>query len=104
MFKARKKAWRELKATLVKARRAGMSSVADPGLPAAPSRVAAQAGPAPTLEEIVAEQEREWLFDIIRELVKWENSNNEGVLQAARAEILRSCHGKPSPVYDPNGT
>ncbi len=46
-------------------------------------------------------EERERLFKIIRELVKWENSNNERVLKAARAEILRSCDGKPPPVYDP---
>jgi putative DNA methylase len=87
-FKARIKAWQERKATFEKAHGAGMTSVPDPG-------------PEPTVEEIVVEQERERLFAIIRDLVKWENSNNESVLQAARAEILRSCHGKPPPVYDP---
>src|SRR3970282_1153124 len=45
--------------------------------------------------------ERERLFKIIRELVKWENSNNERVLQAARAEIVKSCDGNHPPVYDP---
>jgi len=34
--------------------------------------------------------ERERLFGIIRELVKWENTNNEVVLEAARAEIRKS--------------
>jgi putative DNA methylase len=34
--------------------------------------------------------ERERLFTIIEELVKWENTNNEEVLSRARAEILRS--------------
>lgn len=34
--------------------------------------------------------ERERLFGIIRELVKWENTNNETVLAAARAEIRKS--------------
>src|SRR6187401_2620384 len=34
------------------------------------------------------EAERQRLFGIIEQLVKWENSNNETVLQAARAEIL----------------
>ena len=34
--------------------------------------------------------ERERLFAIIRELVKWENTNNEDVLNAARAEIKKS--------------
>jgi putative DNA methylase len=36
--------------------------------------------------------ERERLFDIIRELVKWENTNNEHVLEKARAEIRKSWH------------
>ena len=51
--------------------------------------------------EEAQEAERQRLFRIIEELVKWENSNNERVLQAARNEILRSCDGKPPPVYDP---
>lgn len=37
-----------------------------------------------------AQVERERLFDIIRELVKWENTNNEKVLQRAREEIWKS--------------
>jgi putative DNA methylase len=37
-----------------------------------------------------AAKERERLFDIIKELVKWENTNNEEVLDKARAEIRRS--------------
>ncbi|MBS0558268.1 MAG: DUF1156 domain-containing protein [Proteobacteria bacterium] len=37
-----------------------------------------------------AARERERLFGIIRELVKWENTNNETVLEAARAEIRNS--------------
>lgn len=37
-----------------------------------------------------ATRERERLFDIIRDLVKWENTNNEEVLERARAEIRRS--------------
>ena len=37
-----------------------------------------------------AAKERERLFDTIRELVKWENTNNEEVLERARAEIRRS--------------
>ncbi len=39
-------------------------------------------------EEVVKERER--LFDLIRELVKWENTNNEEVLNQARAEIKKS--------------
>ncbi len=37
-----------------------------------------------------AARERERLFKIIRELVKWENTNNEDVLDAAREEIRKS--------------
>lgn len=57
--------------------------------------------PKPTLEEVVAELERKRLFAIIEELVKWENSTNEEVLERARAEIRRSCGGELPPVYDP---
>src|SRR5713101_4029923 len=51
--------------------------------------------------EEAQERERQRLFRIIEELVKWENSNNERVLEAARAEIRRSCNGNPPPVLDP---
>ncbi len=37
-----------------------------------------------------AQREREKLFAIIRDLVKWENTNNEEVLERARAEIRKS--------------
>jgi putative DNA methylase len=47
------------------------------------------------------EAERQHLFRIIEELVRWENTTNETVLDAARAEIMRSCDGNPPPVYDP---
>jgi putative DNA methylase len=87
-LKARKKAWAGLKATFDKASSAGMKSVADPGA-------------LPEIEEIIEEQERERLFNIIRELVKWENSNNDRVMTLARAEILRSTDGNPPPVCDP---
>ena len=50
----------------------------------------------PTEEE--QQRERDRLFRIIEELVKWENSNNERVLSAARAEIMRSTGGNPPPV------
>jgi putative DNA methylase len=51
--------------------------------------------------EEAQEAERERLFEIIRHLVKWENSNNEHVLNAARAEILKSTNNNPPPVLDP---
>ena len=51
--------------------------------------------------EQAQEKERERLFRLIEELVKWENSNNENVLQQARAEILKSTGGNLPPVLDP---
>ncbi|MBW2310286.1 MAG: DUF1156 domain-containing protein [Deltaproteobacteria bacterium] len=46
-------------------------------------------------------RERERLFKIIEELVKWENINNERILEAARTEILKSTDGNPPSVLDP---
>src|SRR5712672_146554 len=40
------------------------------------------------------ENERRRLFGIIEELVKWENTSNEKVLEAARVEIRRSTGGR----------
>ncbi len=42
------------------------------------------------LEACVADQERERLFRLIEELVKWENTTNETVIQQARDEIWAS--------------
>lgn len=53
----------------------------------------------PTEESVEAERKR--LFNIIEELVKWENSTNEEVLERARREIRNSCDGELPPVYDP---
>jgi len=47
-------------------------------------------GPESTLEGVAAELERERLFRIIEDLVLWENTTNEEVLQAARDEIWAS--------------
>jgi len=47
-------------------------------------------GEAPTLAGCAADLEHERLSGIIRELVKWENTTNETVLQAARDEIWQS--------------
>ena len=57
--------------------------------------------PKPTLEDCAADVERKRLFKIIEDLVKWENSTNEEILERARAEIRRSCNGELPPVYDP---
>jgi len=53
----------------------------------------------PTEKEQNAERER--LFGILSELVKWENSNNQDILTAAKAEILKSTGGNPPPLLDP---
>lgn len=53
----------------------------------------------PTVEEQAAERER--LFGILRELVVWENSNNDRVLNAAKAEIKRSMGDELPPLLDP---
>ncbi len=47
-------------------------------------------GPKPTLEDCAADIERKRLFAIIEDLVKWENTTNEHVLEKARAEIWQS--------------
>lgn len=57
--------------------------------------------PKPSLEDCAADVERKRLFKIIEDLVKWENSTNEEILERARAEIRRSCNGELPPVYDP---
>jgi putative DNA methylase len=57
-----------------------------------------------------AEEEREKLFEILRELVQWENTNNEDVLSRAREEIMKSwketCalnrdHPQAKELFDP---
>ena len=53
----------------------------------------------PTAEEQAAERER--LFNILRELVAWENSNDERVLDAAKAEIRKSMGDELPPLLDP---
>ena len=46
-------------------------------------------------------RERKRLFELIEELVKWENINDERILGQARKEILKSTDGNPPPVLDP---
>lgn len=45
--------------------------------------------------------ERERLFGIIEELIKWDNSTNERVLGMARAEIRKATEGTPPSILDP---
>jgi putative DNA methylase len=53
----------------------------------------------PTEETQKAERER--LFRLIEDLVKWENIHNPDLLKAADAEIRLCCGDDPPPVYDP---
>ncbi|ODS52399.1 MAG: hypothetical protein ABS36_17610 [Acidobacteria bacterium SCN 69-37] len=76
VLRARLKVWEEAVATAEKAAGAHLSAPAP--------------GPEPTIEEVAAELERERLFGIIRDLVLWENTTNEEVLDRARAEIWQS--------------
>lgn len=46
-------------------------------------------------------KERQRLFKILEDLVVWENSNNEDILNAAKAEILRSTNNNPPALLDP---
>lgn len=51
--------------------------------------------------EETQDAERQRLFAIIEDLVRWENVTNEEVLEAARAEIRACYDGHPPPVLDP---
>lgn len=51
--------------------------------------------------EELQDAERQRLFKILEDLVIWENSTNEKVLDAAKAEILKSTDGNPPPLLDP---
>lgn len=51
--------------------------------------------------EEAQQQERERLFGILTRLVKWENSNDKGILAEAKAEIMKSTNGNPPALLDP---
>lgn len=53
----------------------------------------------PTEEE--QNRERQRLFKILEDLVVWENSNNKDILDAAKAEILKSTNNDPPALLDP---
>lgn len=76
-FAKRKSAWETWKSRYEEAQDKGDHSYPDPG-------------PEPTLQDCIADIERERLFRIIEELVQWENTTNETVLQQARDEIWQS--------------
>ena len=46
-------------------------------------------------------KERQRLFKILEDLVVWEKSNNEDVLNAAKEEILKSTDNNPPALLDP---
>ena len=76
LLQKRRKAWEKARQTAILAE-ANNISAPDPGVE-------------PALDRVLAELERERLFKIIEELVKWENTTNEEVLQQARDEIWQS--------------
>src|SRR5687767_6295631 len=76
ILKARLKLWENAMTLARKAKRSGLP-VPEPG-------------PAPTLDAMLAHQERQRLFRILEDLVLWENTTNETVLKAARDEIWNS--------------
>jgi putative DNA methylase len=78
-YREQMKAWTGRKAVFDKARAVGMFGASNP-----------DPGHEPRLEDIAADIERQRLFRLIEELVKWENTTNESVLQQARNEITRS--------------
>lgn len=75
-LKASHKVWQEVKKDFDLAAAAGIAAPAP--------------GPEPELNEILAGQAREELFEIIEDLVKWENTTNEKVLAKANAQIWQS--------------
>jgi putative DNA methylase len=75
-LRERGKLWEEARALSQKARGSGLP-VPDPG-------------PPPTLDDMLADQERQRLFRIVEDLVLWESTTNETILQAARNEIWAS--------------
>lgn len=52
-------------------------------------------------DETSQNAERQRLFKILEDLVVWENSNNETVLNAAKAEIMKSTDNNPPALLDP---
>ncbi len=76
VLKARTKLWEEARALSEKAKGTGLA-VPEPGA-------------APTLDEMLADEERQRLFRLIEDLVLWENTTNDTVLQSARDEIWQS--------------
>jgi len=93
----RKAAWELRRQAFATAEEQGEGGLADPG-------------EEPTLEECAADVERQRLFRLIEQLVLWENTTNEDVLNQARDEIWKSwrrtCaenkdHPRAAELFDP---
>src|SRR5437667_3926365 len=65
-------------------RRRAFESIPVPG-----ERAVIDPGQAPTLEECIADNERQRLFRLIEQLVLWENTTNKNLLNQARDEIWK---------------
>jgi putative DNA methylase len=52
-------------------------------------------------DEVEAQRERQRLFGIIEEVVRWESANDTATIERARREILRSTNGEMPPLLDP---
>ena len=76
VLRSRHKRWEDAIATAERAKAAGIA--------------APEPGPEPKLDDILAEAARNDLFKIIEDLVLWENTTNEAVLQKARDAIWES--------------
>jgi putative DNA methylase len=96
-LKARIKVWEEARVLVEKAKGTNL--------------VVPEPGPQPTLDDTLADAERQRLFRIIEDLVLWESTTNEKVLQAARDEIWsswrRTCaenadHPQAKEMFDRN--
>ena len=94
----RRTSWLEKRAHQAEAAAAGDVQDPDPG-------------PEPTLDGCAADLERERLFALIEQLVTWENTTNERLLEQARAELRlswrRTCadnrdHPRAAELFDPD--
>jgi putative DNA methylase len=52
-------------------------------------------------DEESQDAERRRLFELMRELIRWENRKNGRVLEAARAEIVKGTNGTLPTLFDP---
>ena len=89
----------------------GEAAVSSETVGSATSTVSGEQADRQALRDMVAELERDRLFGIIEELVLWENTTNDEVLERARAEIWqswrRACaansdHPRAREIFDRN--